>query len=115
MEIFQKIANKLRSLLNINIEINKLHKPLNDIQKALLLDRLERYLLVKHTNPFIQQGVTKEFLRVVEIAIHSFCNRKCWFCANNSRVDRHSDKIDMLDEVFLKILNELARIEWGGY
>lgn len=49
---------------------------------------------------------------MVEIEIFSYCNRKCWFCPN-SFIDRNSTNILMLEELYLKILNELESINYN--
>ena len=51
-------------------------------------------------------------VRLVEIEIHSYCNRTCWFCPN-SFIDR-SHKIEMKEWVYLKILQELKDMEYKG-
>lgn len=50
---------------------------------------------------------------MVEIEIFSYCNRKCWFCPN-SFIDRNSTNILMLEELYLKILNELKSINYSN-
>ena len=50
---------------------------------------------------------------MVEIEIFSYCNRKCWFCPN-SFIDRNSTNILMLEELYLKILNQLKSINYNS-
>ena len=76
------------------------------------LERIDNFLLNVQEDPSLQKQVTKEFLKSVEIGIHSFCNRKCWFCANANIVDRHSSKVEMPEELFLKIISELSEINY---
>lgn len=54
-----------------------------------------------------------KYIRMVEIEIFSYCNRKCWFCPN-SFIDRNSTNILMLEELYLKILNELKSINYSN-
>ena len=49
----------------------------------------------------------------VGIGTHSFCNRKCVFC-QNSYIDRHSTTIYMPEQIYSKIINELALINYKG-
>lgn len=62
----------------------------------------------------------KKYVHDVELENHSYCNRTCWFCPN-AFLDRRSKSIIMTDEVFGKILANLAEIdysellEWSGY
>lgn len=53
----------------------------------------------------------KKQLRLIEIEVFSFCNRRCWFCPN-SFIDRHSDNHVMSDEMYIKILSDLAEISY---
>lgn len=54
-----------------------------------------------------------KYIKTVEIETFSFCNRQCWFCPN-SIIDRHTDNIEMQENLYLHILEELAQIKWGG-
>lgn len=52
-------------------------------------------------------------IRLVEIEVHSFCNRKCSWCPN-SFIDRKS-KTEYLDEsVYLQLLEDLSLVEYSG-
>lgn len=53
------------------------------------------------------------FVDQVEIENHNFCNRICWFCPN-SFIDRRSRLSLMSDEVFKKIIDNLAEIDYDG-
>ncbi len=52
-------------------------------------------------------------LRMVEIEIFSYCNRKCWFCPN-SFIDRHSQNNIMPEELYINVLKDLASIDYAG-
>ena len=52
-------------------------------------------------------------IRLVEIEIFSYCNRRCWFCPN-SFIDRNSENILMDENVYLKMLNDLKSINFSG-
>lgn len=52
-------------------------------------------------------------IRLVEIEIYSFCNRKCWFCPN-SFIDRQSNNILMDENIYLGVINELKSINYKG-
>ena len=49
----------------------------------------------------------------VIIEVNSKCNRQCWFCTN-SLADRHSENVEMTDELFSKIINELSEISYDS-
>ncbi len=51
---------------------------------------------------------------MIEIEIFSFCNRICWFCPN-SFIDRRQTNIILPEEKYLKIIAELAEIDYSGY
>ena len=53
------------------------------------------------------------FVDQVEIENHDFCNRICWFCPN-SFIDRRSRLRLMNDDVFNKIIENLAEIDYDG-
>ena len=50
-------------------------------------------------------------INLVEIETFSYCNRKCWFCAN-SIINRHSSNNTMPEKMYLSILNQLAEIDY---
>lgn len=52
-------------------------------------------------------------LYLVEIETFSYCNRQCWFCPN-SKIDRHTHNEYMDESLYLKIINELAAINYAG-
>ena len=112
--IFQSIEKLHGDIIKLNQRESHIQRAVDSINRIQSLERLEKYLLHVCEDTDFQKGITKEFLRVVEIGIHSFCNRKCWFCANSSMVDRHSKKELMPEEMFLKIISELAEIEYAG-
>ena len=62
----------------------------------------------------------KSYVKHFEIEPHSYCNRTCWFCPNSS-VDRISTNTSFNKSLLLKILRELADINydqsfiWAGY
>ena len=55
----------------------------------------------------------KEALKLIEIEIFSFCNRKCWFCPNSS-VDRISETTFMDEDVYLGLIKQLQEIDYSG-
>ena len=55
----------------------------------------------------------KEHLKLVEIEIFSYCNRVCWFCPN-SFIDRRTTNVEMKDDYYEKILEDLAEISYTG-
>lgn len=52
-------------------------------------------------------------INTIEIETFSYCNRKCWFCPN-SIIDRHSNNIEMDENVYLHILEQLQMIGFEG-
>lgn len=77
-------------------------------------DILEHY--VNLTTPTIdkeaKKRLFKQSVKLIEIEIASFCNRKCWFCPN-SFVDR-TQSVRLDESVYLKILEDLAKIDYSG-
>ena len=76
---------------------------------------LDKYLeLTTYTNDRNTiKDIVKKNLRLIEIEIASFCNRKCWFCPN-SIVDRHSTSIECPESTYLRILENLHEISYSG-
>ncbi len=76
---------------------------------------LEQYAeLITPTNDReTQKRILKQNVRLVEIEVASFCNRKCWFCPN-SFVDRKSQSIELPEQIYLKIINNLAEIDYSA-
>ncbi len=54
----------------------------------------------------------KNQLKLIEIEVFSYCNRKCWFCAN-SDIDRHSNNKIMPEEMYLSIIDQLEKINYS--
>jgi radical SAM protein with 4Fe4S-binding SPASM domain len=52
-------------------------------------------------------------LRLIEIEIHSFCNRKCDWCPNKF-IDRSFYK-ELDEKSFIKLLKELKKEKYAGY
>lgn len=55
----------------------------------------------------------QESVDQVEIEVFTYCNRKCWFCPN-SYIDRISSNQYMDEAIYLKILQDLASINYQG-
>jgi len=60
-----------------------------------------------------KQKLFAENIERVVLEVNSQCNRRCRFCTN-SIVDRHTHNYDMSDEIFHKIINELAEIQYSS-
>lgn len=76
---------------------------------------LNRYieLTTPTSDPECKRKILKDNLGLIEIEIASFCNRTCWFCPN-SIIDRKSKSIQLPEEIFLKLIDNLAEIEYAG-
>lgn len=53
----------------------------------------------------------KNQLKLIEIEVFSYCNRKCWFCPN-SYIDRKSETILMPESAYISILEQLKEIDY---
>lgn len=60
-----------------------------------------------------RQHILARRLKMVEIEVHSYCNRRCWFCPNAS-VDRRSAVHYLPVETYQQVLHELAALGFGG-
>ncbi|KPF79144.1 hypothetical protein IP78_09680 [Brevundimonas sp. AAP58] len=52
-------------------------------------------------------------IRMVEIEVFSYCNRRCWFCPNATH-DRISSNIHMRPELYTDLLGQLRSIDYKG-
>lgn len=57
------------------------------------------------------QALFARSVKLVEIEVFSYCNRKCWFCPN-AVIDRRTTNTYMDRDLYTKILQELAEIEF---
>ena len=55
----------------------------------------------------------KDSITQVEIEAFTYCNRTCWFCPN-SYIDRRSTNKYMDEGLYLRILSDLASIDYRG-
>ena len=50
-------------------------------------------------------------VKSVEVEVFTYCNRTCWFCPN-AAIDRRSDNRYMDEALYLRILSELAEVDY---
>ena len=65
------------------------------------------------TEPAAQAAMFKRGVRMVEIEVFSYCNRKCWFCPN-ATIERTGDNVMMPTAMYSSIMDELAAIQYDG-
>ena len=110
---FRKKRNFLRNelLKLINEQENQL---INEKDKSIFssIDKIID-LTNEITDINKQKIILKENLKLIEIETHSFCNRKCWFCPN-SIIDRNTNNIELEEELYLKIINNLKDINYSN-
>ncbi|MEI0795564.1 SPASM domain-containing protein [Brachyspira pilosicoli] len=84
-------------------------------KERILFDTFERSMdMLNPTNDHeMQKKILKENLYQIEVEISSFCNRTCWFCPN-SKIDRRSNKIELDEKLFLKIIENLREINYSN-
>jgi len=64
-------------------------------------------------SPDEARGLFKASITQVEIEVFTYCNRTCWFCPN-SYIDRRSANQYMDEGLYLRILGDLASIDYSG-
>jgi hypothetical protein len=64
-------------------------------------------------SPDEARGLFKASITQVEIEAFTYCNRTCWFCPN-SYIDRRSTNKYMDEALYLRILGDLASIDYSG-
>lgn len=112
-KLLMKFSKKYRKMYKNNDKINILLPLLEEQIKETRCNEVISLLLHEEKDKNLQRYITKKFLTQIEIGIHSFCNRKCWFCPN-CIYPRNKEKIEMPEELFLKILSNLKEIEYDG-
>ena len=85
----------------------------NLITKAAFVNLLPPELVDDSVSIPQARDLFARFVDQVEIENHNFCNRICWFCPN-SYIDRRSRLRLMTEELFTKILSDLAEIDYDG-
>lgn len=96
------LKRKLRNFANTDGFYTARYQDLIDSTQALSTHITDRET---------QKQLFKRYVQLVEIEIASFCNRTCWFCPN-SHLDRKSTSIEILESTYLKLLENLAEIEY---
>jgi Radical SAM superfamily len=94
----------------VNVRISRIG---NLLTKAAFVNLLPPELVDDSVSIAQARDLFARFVDQVEIENHNFCNRICWFCPN-SYIDRRSQLRLMTEELFTKILSELAEIDYDG-
>ncbi len=97
-----------KQLINMGVSLNKVRFTQGNGYERYKFDAMffDNNLNYEEKRKLFSNNVERVMLEV-----NSACNRKCWFCPN-SLVDNTSN-VDMTDEVFNKIINELSEIDYS--
>lgn len=76
-------------------------------------DLLEAAQLTEIRSPDAAAALFKRSVRMVEIEVFSYCNRKCWFCPN-ATVDRIGANHHMPEAMYASVIEQLASIDYAG-
>ncbi|MBV8634134.1 MAG: radical SAM protein, partial [Burkholderiaceae bacterium] len=68
---------------------------------------------IPNLDPLMAASVFKRSVHNIEMALSSYCNRRCPYCPD-SIVDRISKKYYMSDELFINIMTQLRSINYSG-
>jgi radical SAM family protein len=82
------------------------------IGKAVYANTLPNDLLSSEISIERASDLFKQYVELVEIENHSYCNRTCWFCPN-AFMDRRSVNHLMSDALFDKIIRDLQTIDYS--
>ena len=99
--------------------VRKKLRPVKQIVKMVLgIDNTPfKCVLKKHFRTNLDDNEARKFfktsVKMLEIEVFSFCNRKCWFCSN-AHIDRHSQNIRMLESLYSKIISNLKEISYSN-
>ncbi|MCL2657700.1 MAG: SPASM domain-containing protein [Betaproteobacteria bacterium] len=69
--------------------------------------------LIEQVDPRVAADLFKRSVKMVEIEVFSYCNRRCWFCPN-ATIDRISSNNFMPSQMYTSILEQLASIDYDG-
>jgi MoaA/NifB/PqqE/SkfB family radical SAM enzyme len=75
--------------------------------------RIDADSLVAQTDPQRQRRLFARLVGMVEVEVHSYCNRTCWFCPN-SYIDRRTETKLMDEAVYTRLLADLGEIGFAG-
>jgi hypothetical protein len=103
------IRDELQQCLQDHVQQDTMTPPPQNIIKPAVPYRIDPYFFSKLS----QERKRLLFARNVQhflLETHSYCNRKCWFCPN-VHLDRHSANKYMDDNLYRKILYEIAEID----
>jgi hypothetical protein len=76
-------------------------------------EKLDARQLNAVSGPQQERQLFKQGVRMVEIEVFSYCNRKCWFCPN-ATFDRTGENQVMPLTMYSAILDELASVDYEG-
>jgi hypothetical protein len=85
------------------------HPLIKNLGKSLFVNSLPPDLLRTDTPIDRVKRLFAQYVELVEIENHSYCNRTCWFCPN-AFLDRRSVNQLMQETVFEKIVGDLASV-----
>jgi lipopolysaccharide transport system ATP-binding protein len=121
-ELDHRWPMKVISIMSVRGSVGVVYAPIKIIRSEKYItpekmDNIFNFITKDHFSPSPPDDIAKEVfknsIKMVEIETFSFCNRKCWFCPN-STIDRVSNNVFMSENIYLKILNELALINYSN-
>lgn len=90
---------------------------LRAVRRRLLPDPRFAEVTAEHFRTLDDPDEQKTFfarsVRLIEIEVHSFCNRTCWFCPN-VLIDRRTETFRLDEDVYLRLLDDLKGIGYDG-
>lgn len=87
-------------------------KHLKNIFKFIAANALPEELFRRDISIETTKKLFSDYVEVVEIENHNYCNRTCWFCPN-VKFDRLSKMVLLPDHIYQKIIDNLAEINYG--
>ena len=90
---------------------------LRSLRRRLVGDRRFGDILAGHFTPIDDAEARRDLfarsVRLVEVEVHSFCNRVCWFCPN-AFIDRRSETFYLDEAIYRRLLDDLADVDYNG-
>ncbi len=85
---------------------------LKNIGKFIAVNLLPEDLFRRDISVESAKKLFCDYVEIVEIENHNYCNRTCWFCPN-LKYDRLSKVVLLPDKIFKKIIDNLAEINYS--
>jgi MoaA/NifB/PqqE/SkfB family radical SAM enzyme len=75
--------------------------------------KIDESSFIPHRSLEAQRALFAKMVELINVEVHSYCNRTCWFCPN-SLIDRRAPAEHMDESIYLRLLGDLRDIRYSG-